>query len=400
MPPLEPKQEPDANAAETTNVVSEAQPDSIPLLIRQTASHDQFFKLILGDVNRARLFLQWVFQLEKIEAPVDLSRLEIQSGTLFGGTEKKSPEDRLFADLLFKAPLRVSLPDKKRKDIPVYIFFLLEHKSSNDNLTAFQLLRYQVAIWKMALNDPQRKPSDPFPFILPIIVHHGRGPFTSPTNIGDLIIPVEGLEKYRPSVPCMVVDVETIEEANFPRDEELYRFFNALKDVFAPDVLERMEAMCQSVRDKELDDSLKKFYVKIFYYIGRNALKTDVKRLEEMMRTLSIAEEDIKLLSAWQQDILAAEARGEALGKAQGEALGEARGKALGKALGEVQGALQQQRKNLLKSLASRLGNLPGDIVSRIESNEDLADLERLFGEVFEVVSWDDFRKVMSEECR
>ena len=392
MPPLEPKQEPDANAAETTNVVSEAQPDSIPLLIRQTASHDQFFKLILGDVNRARLFLQWVFQLEKIEAPVDLSRLEIQSGTLFGGTEKKSPEDRLFADLLFKAPLRVSLPDKKRKDIPVYIFFLLEHKSSNDNLTAFQLLRYQVAIWKMALNDPQRKPSDPFPFILPIIVHHGRGPFTSPTNIGDLIIPVEGLEKYRPSVPCMVVDVETIEEANFPRDEELYRFFNALKDVFAPDVLERMEAMCQSVRDKELDDSLKKFYVKIFYYIGRNALKTDVKRLEEMMRTLSIAEEDIKLLSAWQKDILAAEARGKALGEAQGEARG--------KAQGEAQGALQQQRKILLMILDSRLGNVPGDIISWIESNEDLADLERLFKQVSEVVSWDDFRKVMSEECR
>ena len=99
------------------------------------------------------------------------------------------------------------------------------------------------------------------------------------------------------------------------------------------------------------------------------------------MRTQSIAEEDDQLLSAWQKDILAAEARG----KAQGEALGK------------VQGALQQQRKNLLKSLASRLGNLPGDIVSRIESNEDLADLERLFGEVFEVVSWDDFRKVMSE---
>ena len=110
------------------------------------------------------------------------------------------------------------------------------------------------------------------------------------------------------------------------------------------------------------------------------------------MRTLSIAEEDIKLLSAWQKDSLAAEARGKALGEAQGEARG--------KAQGEAQGALQQQRKILLMILDSRLGNVPGDIISWIESNEDLADLERLFKQVSEVVSWDDFRKVMSEECR
>ena len=416
MPPRKPKRkpntEPDKCAAERKNSPRgtssrKADPDEY---WHRTASHDLFFKEILRNIKQARLFLQWLFQHKKITAPVDFSRLELQVGSITdranpdsvnsdranpAGTKEK-PQEKLFTDLLFKAPVTITLPDGKNRDVPIYIFFLLEHKSYNDRQTAFQLLRYQVDIWKEKLSKrDRRRMNEPLPFILPIIVHHGRGLFTQPTNISDLIVPLDGLDAYRPSVPCLLIDIQAIEEEKFPRDKGLAIFFKALKIIFDPEIAKKMEPLYRLAREETSDDSVKEIFVKTLCYMVQNSTKVNVKRMEEMMRDVAGRGRTTLPLSMWDKACRKAKAQGKAEGLAEGLAEGKAEGKAEGLAEGKAEGLAEGRRMSLLEILTIRLGDIPMDIASLINTIKDSAELERLFRLAIQVTSWSDLRKVL-----
>ena len=68
-----------------------------------------------------------------------------------------------------------------------YLYFLIEHQSSPDDLMAFRMLRYQVRIWERHLKtEPTTSGKTGLPMIVPVVLYQGHrrwtAPPTSPTS--------------------------------------------------------------------------------------------------------------------------------------------------------------------------------------------------------------------------
>jgi hypothetical protein len=112
-----------------------------------------------------------------LPAPV-LARLDLATLT---GEPGSFIDDHLAAthsDLLFS----VTLAGHR-----AFIYALLEHQSSPDELMALRLLKYMLRIWERHVEDHGRgKQALPLPFIIPIVVHHGEEGWTAATRLEGL----------------------------------------------------------------------------------------------------------------------------------------------------------------------------------------------------------------------
>ena len=68
-----------------------------------------------------------------------------------------------FSDLLYKV---------RHQQGDLYIYLLLEHKSSPDPWVGLQLLRYLVRIWE--LHRKQHPKEKKLPAIIPLVLYHGK----------------------------------------------------------------------------------------------------------------------------------------------------------------------------------------------------------------------------------
>ena len=121
-----------------------------------TNPHDKFFKEVFTRWDTAEEFLRNYLPGDVV-ALFDLSSLEYIKDSFI---DKHLEE--FYSDLLFT----VSLKDGSRG----YVYILLEHKSYQEPLTAFHLLRYMVKIWEMTLKQREDRG---FPVIIPVVLYHG-----------------------------------------------------------------------------------------------------------------------------------------------------------------------------------------------------------------------------------
>ena len=290
-----------------------ASEEAFERLLESVRSHDQFFKTVMQDVDRARRFLQWALP-EKMLSAIDLSKLERQNESFLDDSLKNS-----YADLLFKAPAKVELKNGVKAEIPVYVFFLLEHKSYNDFKTTFQILRYIVRIWEQAEKEASEKKKGKrlLPFVLPIIFHHGVTPFTAPVNLRDLICPVTGLEEFLPNWQCKLVDVETVTEDELPEDWELHVILSVFKSIFHKGITEKTTDYFERARPFLKDKAAKELFKTLLLYIVTNAKFVDQKKFEEMVKKMSEIYETAPPKSWFLRECEKYEARGKAEGKAE-----------------------------------------------------------------------------------
>lgn len=80
------------------------------------------------------------------------------------------------SDLLFTAQL-----DSREALVNV----LVEHQSSEDALMSFRMLRYLVRIWDHHLAG--HPAATRLPAVIPVVVHHNRRPWATPTDVLDLL---------------------------------------------------------------------------------------------------------------------------------------------------------------------------------------------------------------------
>lgn len=113
---------------------------------------------------------------------MDTEQLEITKDSFIEEDLKK-----YFSDILYRV---------KIKGESSFIYTLFEHKSSPDELTAFQLLQYMVQIWRQYNN---QHPKLPLPIILPLVVYHGKRSWNIGTKFSDLM--VKGAEKFNKFIP-------------------------------------------------------------------------------------------------------------------------------------------------------------------------------------------------------
>jgi predicted transposase/invertase (TIGR01784 family) len=165
--------------------------------------HDATFKDVMGRKEIAKDFIEKNIPKEVLDI-MDLNTMERKDGTYVG----KHLEER-FTDLIYG----VKINNKE-----AYISLLLEHKSSPDKYTIFQVTRYILDAWTKLSKDNTKE----LPIVIPIVFYHGKGKWNYKTDIRDLIPEYYKLPDYlKDRIPTMKHDL--IDMHRSP-DEELDKY--------------------------------------------------------------------------------------------------------------------------------------------------------------------------------
>jgi predicted transposase/invertase (TIGR01784 family) len=137
----------------------------------QPSPHDAVFRQVFGVPANA------VSQLRAVLPPDLTSRLDLDRLTRVPASFVDEALRWRHSDLLFSAPLNDG------RD--AYVFVLVEHQSRADPLMAFRMLRYVTRIWDQYLREHPK--ARQLPAVIPLVVHHGRSRWTTPTRLLELI---------------------------------------------------------------------------------------------------------------------------------------------------------------------------------------------------------------------
>ena len=274
---------------------------------RKRFQHDEFCKDNLRDLDKARKFLKWMLKPEVVEL-LDMDGLELSSESFLDEDLKK-----LYADVLYRIPV-------KDCDENIVVFILIELKTESDKWTVFQQAKYIIRIWDEEYRKAEKdKRLDTFllPMVIPMIFHHGEKHFTASTELIDQVRVLKDLRSYTLNVKCLLFDVATLPEENFPEDIELSVMFMMLQAVFSKDVAERLMAIYQKLRPKRHEPRCQRLWQDCLHYAATSAknftnqdciniIKEVRKTGDTIMSTTTAADQFIE------EGIVIGEARGKA----------------------------------------------------------------------------------------
>jgi hypothetical protein len=312
-----------------------------------TNDHDALFRHVFAQPEHAASLLRSVLPAA-VAAAVDWRSLQLTAGT----SVDEGLRNR-HADLLFTARLAGA---------PALLYVLVEHKSADEPLAAFQLLRYVVRAFDRWL--AEHLGATGLPPIVPILVHHGPKPWASARSVADLValagVPgaaAAALRPLQPDLRFLLDDLAATPEAELAgREASVLHRLSLLLLQFLPTaapadpeaVVERWRALFQAVWAHP--DGRAAIYA-LFSYL---ALRLDVEP-ERFVAAAARIHEGARQVGKSLADRL--HEQGFQAGIAQGEAQGEARGEARGKA------------DALLTILRARFGEVPAALAVQIRAS-------------------------------
>ncbi len=308
--------------------------------------HDRFFKALLDQPGAAGALLREQLPAEVLQSLAD-DPAELVDGTFVDEELKESVSDRLY---------RLRTKD----GAPLFVYCLVEHKSSPDGRIGLQLLRYLARIWDRL--DKEAGGAGKLPPVVPLVLYHGEARWSSPPRFLGLVDGGERWASWLLDFPYLLVDIGRT------ADEELSRHA-----VLKAGLLQLKYAMRQAERAAKLHAIMVALYgalpeatpgflstglVYIFHVYGRAFLAAV---LQEVKRVMPEHEEEVDSIAAlWK-------AEGRAAGKAEGMA--QALLRQVQARFGEVPAARRQQ------ILDADLDTLDRWLVSVL----DAKDLDSLF---------------------
>ncbi len=176
--------------------------------------HDKLFRALLDDPARARALLRDHLP-EAVVAELADAPPEPVEGTFIDQALRGSQSDRLF---------RVALKDGD----DAYIYTLLEHKSTPDPRTPVQILGYLARIWDRFLAETEGAP-ERLPAILPMVIYHGRAPWTVPTSVMEWIAAPPAIRDQLRDLRYVLRDLGPMDDTALARDRAVRAALTALK---------------------------------------------------------------------------------------------------------------------------------------------------------------------------
>ncbi len=243
-------------------------------MTENSTPHDRFFKRFFGDLEVAKDFLSNYLPDEI------LSRLELDTLQL----EKESfidPELRNhFSDLLFTVRLKTTAV--------IYIYLLIEHKSSPEKWVAFQLLRYIVQFWERQ----QQSGCEKLPLILPIVFYHGEDRWTVSRRLSALIdsAGMESLLKFAPDFEYDLRDMSVRGGAEIKGQPKLRAGLSLLRYIFSDELAQRLPEAFRNLRAMRRPDALE-FARSILAYLSRAGKKVKKEVVRKTMEQVFAEEE-------------------------------------------------------------------------------------------------------------
>ena len=282
-----------------------------------TTHHDALFRALVSRSDRAGALLQDHLPSE-IAVLVDFEHLpDLMEGTFINGDGAKTQCDALF---------RVRL--KSGQDARIYV--LLEHKSSVDYDTPMQIARYMLNIWARELKATPAHHK--LPMILPLVFYHGRGEWTVPLSLAEMIDTPDGVDDPLRGFAYTLRDLHRLDPWHLAQDPEVLAALLALRLVFEKNIL---PDLLDLVTGGTVDGS--EFESHIITYISEK-FNVDAPTLEASLQRTKPQRWEILMGTAAESWLEQGRTEGWTEGKAEGKAEGRTEGRAEGKAEGRTEG--------------------------------------------------------------
>jgi predicted transposase/invertase (TIGR01784 family) len=221
----------------------------IPPMPDLSNPHDKFFKESFSRPEVIRSFIE-EYLPEAVSAVLDLDALELQKDSYITAELQE-----YFSDLLYRCPVR-------EEGSEVFVYLLLEHKSSPERLTPLQLLEYMVRIWLQQSKEGVRELS----VIIPIVVYHGRTRWRVPQDFSELFSGPEVLRGYRPSFNYELLDLGAYSDAEIQGMATMQMCLLLLKNIYDPVLPELLPGIFSLARDlADVRTAVQYLYVALRY---------------------------------------------------------------------------------------------------------------------------------------
>jgi predicted transposase/invertase (TIGR01784 family) len=132
--------------------------------------NDSFFHKIFDNPKNARDFMERVLP-GRLKEQLDLANIKVEDTKYVSNRFKRG-----FSDIVVKT----SLKTKKGKKKPVYIYFIIEHKTEGRVEIFIQVLKYMVFEWEKDYNN-----NKPPRVIIPVVFYHGADEWKIPRSFAD-----------------------------------------------------------------------------------------------------------------------------------------------------------------------------------------------------------------------
>jgi predicted transposase/invertase (TIGR01784 family) len=290
---------------------------------RILSPHDRLINQTLQQIDAARALLSGHLPSEIAEhlhfetlAPVDASFIDANLR-------------RRFADRLFKVDVSPEIAMQLGMKVNyVYIFVLIDHKSTDEPHTLVQMLGYLVRIWENALANQQLLVP-----ILPWVIYNGVGPWRSSRSLAELVPVPDTWKRYMPAMELAIFDVSRMEDSKMAGEPILQVALALLKYGRSSELesvlrllFELLARSIHSQQARDVLDTIRVYVMSVNPVVGEEKMKDLVSEFWPVQpEPGSVADQLIK----------------------KGEAIGEARGEARGKAL---------EKWNTIRTLQSILG--------------------------------------------
>ncbi len=258
-------------------------------------THDRFFTETFQAKRLAKAFLR-----NRLPGEL-LKRLDLDGLTI----EPRHMTDKVFKELITDVVYRVPV-----KGTPNHVdfFTVLEHKSFDDRLTIFQLWSYVFHIclreFRQAKIEERLDSKYRLPPVIAIILHHGESKFSGKTQLSDLFVQLPGIDEYLPKLQAILIDLNTIPEAEMPDDPdvpELKVVLMVLKTVFRKDVGTKIKTILKELKPYSEDPEMRRLIRLVWLYLVSSAkhLERNYEVLFDTIKNIVEDETMSTMLEKW-----------------------------------------------------------------------------------------------------
>ncbi|KTD32715.1 hypothetical protein Lnau_2363 [Legionella nautarum] len=155
-----------------------------------------------------------------------------------------------------------------------YLYILLEHQSSPDELMPFRLLKYLCNIMDNHLKSQKAKK---LPLVYPLVIYHGKRKYPFSTNLSDLIdAPKELVDSYFLK-PFQLMDLGQIDDKVLKQHAWSGVMEFALKHIFARDILPYLKEIADILHKLTLSGGRHYIEIVLQYLLERGELSDQSK---------------------------------------------------------------------------------------------------------------------------
>jgi predicted transposase/invertase (TIGR01784 family) len=239
---------------------------------------------------------------------------------------------RRFADRLFKVDVSPETVERLGMKVHyVYIFVLIDHKSTDEPHTLIQMLGYLVRIWENAITNHQ-----PLVPILPWVLYNGVGPWKASRSLSELIPVPAAWQRYLPAMELAILDVGRLDDDKMAGEPILRVALSLLKygrssnlESVLRHLFEFLARVIPPQRARDVLDTIRVYVMSVSPVVGEEKMKDLLSEFWPVQpEPGSVADQLIKK--------------------------GEARGIAIGEAIGEVRQGVKREAKREARQEAKR----------------------------------------------